>query len=514
MATQIAEALGGARARDHPSDLKPANHTLREDRTVKVLDFGAGKTVDSTSGAAEDAMTSAGSRRARDGGWRHSRTAVMSPEQARVATWTSGRTSGPSGACDADADGRLGLAGKTMSDLLAAVLTTEPDWTTLPEETLALDPQIASAVSGERSEETARLGSRRATEIDDVSQRRRWTHRPDRSISSANGRRDRRYRGRRRRARLVSEALGHVEHEGRGRTGRVSSSRCPSRVETEGVLVISRGRRVAHAAGPAGRQQLFVREIDQFASKAVPETEGVVSAAFAPDGQSIAFVAARKLRIVSLSGGTHLTLRDRVDGAGVNWTADQSILYNPGTATGIWRVPTAGGEAVRVTQPGPKDNEQRFPEVLPNGKGLLFSALSGVTDDQIYVESLRTHERHALVKGFAPHYLPTGHLVSCRGNAVRLRFDAETFEMKGASDIARGIRQGALGQPLISYSDVGSIVYLPTSAPPGSMRLSGWTAPATSSRPAHRAALRAAAPSRPTDGVWSHHCAATPRICG
>src|SRR4029434_2438548 len=95
--------------------------------------------------------------------------------------------------------------------------------------------------------------------------------------------------------------------------------------ETEGVLVISRdGRRVAYAAGPAGRQQLFIpeihqvpsralpgtksgdgarvgsaegpagrqhlfiREIDQFASRAIPETEGVVSAAFAPDGQSIA----------------------------------------------------------------------------------------------------------------------------------------------------------------------------------------------------------------------------------
>ena len=33
--------------------------------------------------------------------------------------------------------GRPVFAGKTMSDLLAAVLTTEPDWTTLPDETPA-----------------------------------------------------------------------------------------------------------------------------------------------------------------------------------------------------------------------------------------------------------------------------------------------------------------------------------------------------------------------------------------
>src|SRR4029453_10782335 len=33
--------------------------------------------------------------------------------------------------------GRPFFAGKTTSDLLAAVLTTDPDWTTLPEETPA-----------------------------------------------------------------------------------------------------------------------------------------------------------------------------------------------------------------------------------------------------------------------------------------------------------------------------------------------------------------------------------------
>jgi serine/threonine-protein kinase len=256
--------------------------------------------------------------------------------------------------------------------------------------------------------------------------------------------------------------------------------------ETEGVLVISRdGRRVAYAAGPAGRQQLFVREIDQFASKALPETEGVVSAAFAPDGQSIAFLAERRLRIVSLLGGAPLTLRDRVDGAGVNWTADQSILYNPGTATGIWRIPAAGGEPSAVTQPGSKDNEQRFPEVLPDGKGLLFSARGGVTDDQIYVESLQTHNRRTLMKGAAAHYLPTGHLVFVQaGTLFAVRFDAERLETKGAPvTLLEGIRQTRSGQPLISYSDTGSIVYLSATVNAGSNALV-WVDRAGVERPA------------------------------
>ena len=61
IATQIAEALEAAHEQGiiH-RDLKPANIKLREDRTVKVLDFGLAKTLDPTSGAGEDAMTSPG----------------------------------------------------------------------------------------------------------------------------------------------------------------------------------------------------------------------------------------------------------------------------------------------------------------------------------------------------------------------------------------------------------------------------------------------------------------------
>src|SRR5262249_4392897 len=97
--------------------------------------------------------------------------------------------------------------------------------------------------------------------------------------------------------------------------------------ENDGVLVISRDRRrVRYAAGPAGRPRLYVREIDQFASAPIPESEGVVSATFSPDGQSIAFVAERKLRTVALAGGMPLTLHDRVDGPGLMWTGDRTIL--------------------------------------------------------------------------------------------------------------------------------------------------------------------------------------------
>jgi len=476
IARQIAEALEAAHDKGIVHrDLKPANIKLTPGGIVKVLDFGLAKVVTQRGDDAESLSPTMSVERTREG-LIVGTVAYMSPEQAaakpvdkRTDLWAFGVV------LFEMLSGRQPFDGETVTHVIAAVLTKEPDWTLLPSATPSIVRRLLRRCLEKDPRRRLHDIADARLEIDDA------IAAPAMDALAPAGR-----FGRRTTAAIVVTALASAALGWYLKPSGVSSTKVasgPARflialsepmTETEGVLVISRdGRRVAYAAGPEGRQQLFVREIDQFESKVVPETEGVVSAAFAPDGQSIAFVAARKLRTVSLSGGTPLTLRDRVDGAGVSWTADQAILYNPGTATGIWRISTGGGEAVRVTQPGPKDNEQRFAEVLPNGNGLLFSARGGVTDDQVYVESLRTHEQRALVKGFAPHYLPTGHLVYVQGGTLfAVRFDAERFETEGTPvTLLEGIRQARSGQPLISYSDVGSIVYLPTNAEAGSNAL-------------------------------------------
>ena len=493
IAKQIADALEAAHEQGiiH-RDLKPANVKVRADGTVKVLDFGLAKAMGPVEGghhapnvaqgfspaALSQSPTMLSPAQLSGVGVILGTAAYMAPEQAkgrpldrRADIWAFGVVLFEllTGSRPFDADDVAGT--------IAAILERQPEWDRLPATTPpAVRRMLRRCLEKDLKRRLHDIADARL-DIDDaiagpsadapaVAPGGRWTSAARLAVVVAA---------------LAGAALawslkpsGGPSPSAAGGPARFLIALSEPMSGTDGLLVISRdGRRVSYGAGPAGHQQLFVREIDQFASRVVPGTDGVVSAAFSPDGQSIAFVAERKLRTVSLSGGTPLTLRDRVDGAGLTWTTDQSLLYNPGTATGIWRIPAAGGEAAALTQPGAKDNEQRFPELLPNGKGLLFSARGGVTDDEVFVESLQTHERRPLVKGSAPHYLATGHLVFVQaGTLFAVRFDAERLEAKGAPvALIEGIRQARSGQPLVGYSEVGSIVYVPTGAELGSNAL-------------------------------------------
>ena len=134
IAKQIAEALEAAHEQGiiH-RDLKPANVKVREDGTVKVLDFGLAKVLDPTSarGDAMNAPTLAG--QATEVGLILGTPAHMSPEQA------SGK------AADKRADiwafgvvfyemltARPLYTGETTSEILACVIEREPDVSALP----------------------------------------------------------------------------------------------------------------------------------------------------------------------------------------------------------------------------------------------------------------------------------------------------------------------------------------------------------------------------------------------
>ena len=133
IARQIAEALEAAHeAGVIHRDLKPANIKVREDGTVKVLDSGLAKALDTTpqvDPSQSPRLTAAATQM----GVIMGTAAYMSPEQARGKPVDSRADIWAFGVVLYETlTGKRLFEGATVSDVLAGVLRADPNWSELP----------------------------------------------------------------------------------------------------------------------------------------------------------------------------------------------------------------------------------------------------------------------------------------------------------------------------------------------------------------------------------------------
>jgi eukaryotic-like serine/threonine-protein kinase len=476
MASQLAEALEAAHEQGiiH-RDLKPANIKVREDGTVKVLDFGLAKALDPTSGAAEDAMTSPGPGvRATEAGVILGTAAYMSPEQARgrpvdkrTDIWAFGCV------LYEMLTGRPVFAGKTMSDLLAAVLTTDPDWTTLPEETPApIRKLLRRCLEKDRKRRLDSAADARL-EIDDVlaappgeasvvtRPRPTWQKWSIAAavlivviISAAAA------------VTMLRQPAAYPMHFAIPVIGEVSQ-----------LALSSDGRLLAFVTPDetTSKNILSVQAIGQQQATPLAGTEGASYPFWSPDAAYVGFFANGKLMKVRSSGGPAQTIVAVTHSArGASWGSKNIIVYSRIAGGPLWRVNADGSGASLLTDRllTPDERSHRWPMFLPDGDRFLFwaghfskeGARSG-----IYLSSLSKRQKAFLVEarsnvGFAQN----GYLfyVDEKGGLAMQAFDPDAGHVTGDVRLIAGAVgfQPSLYWGAFAVSASGTVVVNPTSA--------------------------------------------------
>src|SRR2546423_10851810 len=155
------------------------------------------------------------------------------------------------------------------------------------------------------------------------------------------------------------------------------------------VAISPDGSRLAYIGGP--RSQLLIRPRSQLHAIAVPGTEGATTPFFSPDGKHVGFLREHIVQIASVSGGPPITVSDSLTGvAGASWGPD-NFIYADGSvdfmAVSLVRVEAKPGAVPRwftTLDTAGREVDHSWPDVLPNGKGVLFTtsrpAVSSVID--------------------------------------------------------------------------------------------------------------------------------------
>jgi Tol biopolymer transport system component len=475
---QVAEALEEAHEKGIVHrDLKPGNVKLKPDGKVKVLDFGLAKAWTGEFAGATSSDLSQSPTLAHTGtaaGLILGTAAYMSPEQARgrpvdrrADIWAFGVL-----LFEMLTGARL-FAGETVSDTLAAVLKSDPDWTLLPKGT---PPSLERLLRRCLERDTR-------TRLRDIGEARVALERPAADAAPPAAVAPRRAPIVRALPWLVSAlaiALAVASAlrgtgAGAGSGGDVVHLEVgfPPGVEPVtgrqgGIAIAPDGKSIAMVGFTNGQRRLFVRRLDQPEAVDLSGTSG--SGVFSPDSQSVAFVNNfTGLTRLSLVDGQPLVLAqggDFVSGVSLAW-GEAGVLFTRGGS--LWRVPAEGGEPRPLTSLDASRDEvfHTDPIVLPGGRTVLFSSLTRAPGaDRIEAISVEGGPRSVVVeRATTAVWSPTGHLLFAREGAVwAVPFDPGAAVTRGSAvmvippGVVGTVRWGSLGFQLAAN---GTLLFVP-----------------------------------------------------
>jgi serine/threonine-protein kinase len=221
--------------------------------------------------------------------------------------------------------------------------------------------------------------------------------------------------------------------------------------------------------------KLFTRKLDEAQATELTGTEGAYAPFFSPDGQWVAYFTGATLKKRLVAGGVPVKLCDAPFGFGGSWGEDGNIVASLSRNSALSRVSSAGGAPTLLTELAPGEATQRWPQILPGGKAVLFSSSSTATiwnEANIEVMTLadrngkpgfrKTLERGGMFGRYVPAANGIGYLVYvANGTLLAVPFDPESLETRGTpSSVLQDLGHNPIyGSAQIDFSKTGMAVY-------------------------------------------------------
>ena len=475
LAQQIVEALEAAHEKGviH-RDLKPANIKVTPEGKVKVLDFGLAKALTGDTQGVNLSQSPTLSMAATAQGVILGTAAYMSPEQARgvevdkrADVWAFGCV------LYEMLTARQVFGGELMSDVMASVLKSDPNYQGLPPATpqrlrallqrcLQKDPKQRWHDAGD-----LRVELQQATEdpqaIDAVGAVRRPAGSRANVVWAAGV--------------LISLLAGWFGALQFAPTGGVPPSADDLYHFTfgppEGTIfdasmdqpfaLAPDGSGIAFVAINAqGVPELWVLQFDSDVPQRLAGTEGARNPVWSPDSEEVAFYVPGALMRVRSTGGQPSTITSisngrRVSPTSLMWAPDDTVLYKSGRLEAPFdRINAQGGTSTLAT---PDDGgSTRFPAYL-DGERFFYSLLAGTTS-ATYVASLTGGPPELLYEGVTWAYAQ-GYLFTVEDEALFVRrFDEGSTSVSGDSQrLVDGIPQSGPSRAPFSVSRNGVLAY-------------------------------------------------------
>ena len=498
IARQIADALAAAheQAIVH-RDLKPSNIKIRPDGLVKVLDFSLAKFLQADTFADERRSLTVTNPVATQIGAIVGTAAYLAPEQAsgsaidkRVDIWAFGCV------LYEMLVGRRPFQADTVSETLALVVKSDPDWGALPanipaavrrllRRCLIKDPRHRLADIADARLEIEDALAPADLPADDTNaarggskSRRVWL-----AVVAANA--------------VVLFALWTWLRPPVSTPPVIMRFTAPASPNRPSLPALSRDgsqlafqRQAPNPGGSLPSRLIYIRKMEELVTRPLAGTDDAMDPTFSPDGQWLAFLTSssqtrnpqlsdlRQLKKVPVAGGQAQTLVEGVapGPTELTWNDDGWIYFT--SLDHLLRVHSSGRVPETLATVDPARGEFQFnaPQPLPGGDAVLLSVATNreLAETRVVVLDLATAERRTLLENAGiTRYAPSGagrdrgHLVYGRNGALfAVAFDPVRREAIGSPvRVIDGVRGLNNRNASFGFSSSGTLVYTPDIAP-------------------------------------------------